>query len=75
MVSVLLVQEHIFWQLYMIELLGLFVGVAGATRVVSLDISQPFDRFWQFGILHKLKPQRYTNAGLKIYRYFCLHKK
>ena len=28
---------------------------SGATRVVALDISKAFDRFWHAGLLHKLK--------------------
>ena len=44
MVLGLLDQLKIFWQLYVIELLGLLT-----------DISKVFDRVWHAGIFQKLK--------------------
>ena len=54
MVSGLLIQVQIIWQLYLIELLGLLVGLE-TTQVVALDVSKNFDRFWHAGFLHILK--------------------
>ena len=54
MVSDLLFQVQIIWQLYLIELLGLLVGLE-TTQVVALDVSKNFDRFWHAGFLHILK--------------------
>ena len=42
-VSGLLVQLQIFWQLHLIELLE-----------KPLDVSKPFDKVWQLALLHKL---------------------
>ena len=36
-------QLQTFWQLHLIELIGLLIG-HGATRVVALDISRAFNR-------------------------------
>ena len=57
MVLGLLDQLQIFWELYLIELLGLLTGLGllGATRPVVLDISKASDRVWHVGLLHKLK--------------------
>ena len=46
-------QLKIFLQLYLIELLGILIGL-GATRAVALDISKDFDRVWHAGLSQKL---------------------
>ena len=46
MVLGLLDQLHIFSQLYLIELLGLLIG---------LGLLEAFNRVWHAGLLHKLK--------------------
>ena len=45
-------QLQVFWQLYLIELLGFLTG--RATWAVVLDISKAFDRVWYTGLHHKL---------------------
>ena len=42
----------IFWQLYLIELFGLYSSL---TRAAALDIYKAFDRVLNAGLLHKLK--------------------
>ena len=51
MVSVLLDQLQIFWQLYLIELFGLLAGLG---LLVALNISKVFERVWHAGLIHKL---------------------
>ena len=46
-------QLQIFWQLYLIELLGTF-NRSKASQAVALDISKAFARFWHADLLHKL---------------------
>ena len=48
-VSDLLDQLQIIWQLYLIELLEVLIGLR------LLDISKAFDRFWHADLLHKPK--------------------
>ena len=45
----LLDQLQIIWQLYLIELLEVLIGLG------LLDISKAFDRFWHADLLHKPK--------------------
>ena len=47
-------QLQIFWQLYLIELLGLLAGLGLLKLYLGLDISKAFDRVWHAG-LHKLR--------------------
>ena len=76
MVSGLLKQLHIFWQLYLIELLGLFFvgagrgggwGEEGATQVVALDTSMAFNRVWRAG-----KRKSYGISGQIFHLFFLL---
>ena len=53
MALVLLDQLQTFWQLCLIELLGLF-NKAGAIRAVALDISKAFNWVWHPDLLHQL---------------------
>ena len=48
---------QIFWQLCLIELLGLLTDL-GATPAVTLDISKAFDRVSHAGLLHNLRSSR-----------------
>ena len=54
MVLGLLTQLQIFWQLYLIELLGLLTDL-GPTRAVAPNISKAFDSVLKAGLRHKLK--------------------
>ena len=48
----LLYQLHIFWRLYLIELLAF--NRSGATQAAAVHISKAFDRVWHAGLLFKL---------------------
>ena len=54
MALVLLDQLQTFWQLCLIEFLGLF-NKAGAIRAVALDISKAFNWVWHPYLLHQLR--------------------
>ena len=58
MVVGLLNQVQIFWQLYLIELIGFLTSL---TQAVAFDISKAFDRNWHDGLLHK--PKSYGILG------------
>ena len=53
MVLGLLDQLQIFWQLYLIELLGFLTGLG--LQVLQHMLSKAFDRVWHAGLLHKRK--------------------
>ena len=55
MVLGLLNQLQILWQLYLIELTGLYFNRSGTTQTIALDISKAFDRVWHACLFRKLK--------------------
>ena len=66
MVSGLLFRLQVIQQLYLIELLGRLIGLE-TTRVVTLDVTKNFDRFWHDRFLHMLK---FYESGIWSYSVF-----